>query len=387
MWWLKLRSQGSARDRGAMALIVAIVVPVLLLGIGALIVDVGGWYVGRAQDQNGADAAAVAVAKTCSAGLCDTSVASKYIDPATSPNGDLAHQYKVCGAAPAGGAGPHPLLDCGSQGVPENTKACPAPPTSNYVDVLAMPQNGDGSDTITSLFGKGQQAVGACAQVQWGPAGFDGGIALTVSYCDWANYTNSGTNFAPAPPYPQYPSAPFAETVLQFKAVTDTGCPHGPAGGTPIPAGFGRLDPNSSDPCTATYSADGWYDAAPGNGNADGWLTECPNLIYADWLHQSVIEIPIFDDADDNGANGEYHLNNLAAFVITAYVVQNGSHNLGYSGVPGSPYVAANFKGNNKLCGGNTCLIGYFVAETDADAPPGIGGLNGGVMVPPKLTG
>lgn len=386
MWWLRLRSRQRANDRGAMALIVAIVVPVLLLGIGTLIVDVGGWYVGRAQDQNGSDAAAVAVAKTCSAGLCDTSVASKYIDPGASPNGDLAHQYKVCGVAPGGGAGAHPLLTCGSQGVPENGKACPAAPASNYVDVLAMPRNADGSDTITSLFGKGEQAVGACSQAAWGAAGSNGGIALTVSYCDWNNYTSGGTRFAPAPPYPPYPSAPFAETVLQFKAVTDTSCPHGPAGGTPIPAGFGRLDPNSADPCTATFSSTGWYAAAPGNGNADGWLTECPDQIYQYWHDQTIIEIPIFDAADNGGANGEYHLNNLAAFVITAYFIQNGNQ-VEYSKVPGSRYAAANFTHGSKLCDGNTCLIGYFVSETDPDAPPGTGGLNGGVTVPPKLTG
>lgn len=370
-----------------MALIVAIVVPVLLLGLGALVVDVGGWYAGRAQDQNGADAAAVAVANTCSAGACDTSVASKYIDPGSSPNGALAHQYRVCGVSAPAGGGSNPLLDCASQGVPENDKACPAKPSANYVDVLAMPQNTDGSNTITSLFGKGNQAIGACAQVQWGPAGFDGGVALTISYCDWNNYTNGGTSFASPPPYPPYPAAPFAETTLQFKQVTDTSCPHGPAGGTPIPAGFGRLDPNSADPCTATFSASGWYDAAPGNGNADGWLNECPDLIYSDWLNQIVLKIPIFDAASDGGSSGSYHLNSLAAFVITAYVVQNGGHQVEYSRVPGSPYVASNYRGSTKLCGGNTCLIGYFVTATDPSAPPSGGGLNGGVMVPPKLTG
>jgi hypothetical protein len=386
MWWLKVRSPQGSDDRGAMALIVAIVVPVLLVGIGALIVDVGGWYTGRAQDQNGADAAAVAVANTCSSGACDTSVASTYIDSGTSPNGGLAHQYKVCGLASAGGAGAYPLQTCASQGVPEDGKACPAAPTSNYVDVLAMPKNDDGTGTITSLFGKGKQAVGACAQVQWGPAGYGGGVALTVSYCDWNNYTNGGTTFAPAPPYPPYPASPYAETVLQFKQVTDTSCPHGPAGGTPIPGGFGRLDPNSSDACTATFSSTGWYSAAPGNGNADGWLTECPGVIDADWANQTIVEIPVFDAANNGGANGQYHLNNLAAFVITAYFIQNGNQ-VEYSKVPGSPYVAANFHGSNKLCGGNTCLIGYFVSDTDQNAPPGAGGLNGGVTVPPKLTG
>ena len=43
---------------------------VALIGVGALVIDVGRLYVERRDLQNGADAAALAVAQDCAAGDC-----------------------------------------------------------------------------------------------------------------------------------------------------------------------------------------------------------------------------------------------------------------------------------------------------------------------------
>jgi len=56
-------------DDGSIAIIVAIVM-VVLLGMATLVVDVGRLYVERRQLQNGADAAALAVAVDCAHGSC-----------------------------------------------------------------------------------------------------------------------------------------------------------------------------------------------------------------------------------------------------------------------------------------------------------------------------
>ena len=56
-------------DRGAVLVWVALML-VVLLGIGALVIDVGALYAERRQLQNGADAAALAVAADCAEGDC-----------------------------------------------------------------------------------------------------------------------------------------------------------------------------------------------------------------------------------------------------------------------------------------------------------------------------
>lgn len=56
--------RGLTADHGNVAVIVALMMTTLL-AMGAIAVDVGGWYVRRQQLQTGADAAALAVAKRC----------------------------------------------------------------------------------------------------------------------------------------------------------------------------------------------------------------------------------------------------------------------------------------------------------------------------------
>ena len=188
--WRMIRK---APDGGAMALVVAILVPIILLGLGSIIVDVGSWYSARAQDQNGADAAAIAVAKSCAAGSCTPAKAASYV---TGPaNGRLAQQYIVCGSSSTGG-----LTSCSSPppaGVHENGTACPVARSGNYVDVMVKPSSG----TIKSFLGPGKQAVAACAQARWGYPTSANTVPMTISQCEWYNDTNNGATFATPPPY------------------------------------------------------------------------------------------------------------------------------------------------------------------------------------------
>ena len=52
-------------ERGVVAVIVGLLIGTVLLGLGALVIDVGQLYQERAELQSGADAAANAVAKSC----------------------------------------------------------------------------------------------------------------------------------------------------------------------------------------------------------------------------------------------------------------------------------------------------------------------------------
>jgi hypothetical protein len=367
-----------------MALIVAVVVPVLLLGIGALVVDVGGWYVGRAQDQNGADAAAVAVAKTCAAGTCDKSVASKYIDPVSSPNGDLAHQASVvCGVSVLANGIQDPHLDLCPAGLettdPSHPKACPAAAGSNYVDVLARPVNSsdNGNGTITSLFGHGAQAIGACAQSAWGPAAFDGGVSITIAQCQWQKDTAAG--YAPLPPYTfspnTYPSATL-ERKIMLTLPSDDSC------GASVAGGFGELTPDSGTCYTTPLDTD-VYPSNPGTGNDGGWAKNCATTFGADVDSQKVVEIPVYVATSGNGTKGTYTVSTLAAFVITGYNIASGAGDkVSYrnSQVPGSSYADV-----TKACK-KSCIVGFYVQYVDPDAQAGEG-IGHGVSVPPKLTG
>jgi Flp pilus assembly protein TadG len=81
---------------------------VVLLGMGAIVVDFGQLYVERRELQNGADAAALAVAQDCAGGDCrdETATARTYAN-------DNARDGKagigdVCGSGPASARAPRP---------------------------------------------------------------------------------------------------------------------------------------------------------------------------------------------------------------------------------------------------------------------------------------
>src|SRR5206468_11743682 len=100
----------------------------VLLGLGALAIDVGQLYQERSQLQSGADAAALAVAKSCATSTCTASgamsTAVTYADD--NAKDGVAGVPQVCGSSP--------LATC-----PASTGAmtdCPVAPSTGlgYVD-------------------------------------------------------------------------------------------------------------------------------------------------------------------------------------------------------------------------------------------------------------
>ncbi len=161
-------------ERGVVAVIVGLLIGTVLLGLGALVIDVGQLYQERAQLQNGADAAALAVAKSCILGTCTTSTALSTAQTYANENAadGAAGVGTVCGYADT-------LTACGaSTGA---MTACPSPPASgtNYVDVNTSTKTSGGATVIAPVFAKELLGNGsytgttvlACAQVQWGGSG------------------------------------------------------------------------------------------------------------------------------------------------------------------------------------------------------------------------
>lgn len=80
MWRLVRRARATDSDeRGAAGVTVAVMM-LVLIGAGAMAVDVGQIYAERAQLQNGADAGAMAVALSCKDGPCNTVLADGLAD-------------------------------------------------------------------------------------------------------------------------------------------------------------------------------------------------------------------------------------------------------------------------------------------------------------------
>ena len=361
---LTRRLRGGTSDDGVAAVLVLIMLTTFLLGIGAFVADTGSWYAEKAQLQNGADSAALAVAQTCAKGACDTSAAPGYAN--SNANDSLATVDSVCGNG--GGLGP-----CGSN-------LCPAG-TGNFVDVTTETLTSSGSHLMPPLMANllpGQESysgknITACAQASWNPAGSGTGLAITFSLCTWNAATATGTVFGPAPPYLTWPPATVAgytgtppaagavggEQVLMVHGSGNT-CNGNLGSGWQLPGGFGYLVDSSPAPqnCTATVTVANTYSDNTGNSITDA----CAAALTADRANHTVVYIPIYDGLQGTGANGIYHLAGFAAFVVTG----------GYlNGNSGGFKMPSNITGKNYCKGNDRCLYGFF---TQALIPDGNGG-------------
>lgn len=353
-------------DRGAVGVLVAVLISGgVLIGLGALVVDVGQIYQNRAELQNGADAGALAVAKSCSLGACNTSVATGFATAnASSLTGHAAAVDLVCGYSGSGGLGPCP----GSTG---KITDCPAAPGAgvNYVDAHTSTLTGSGSTLLPPVFARtliGSQnyngtTVFACAQAEWGPAQQSDSLAITLSYCDWLALTSGGSPFGTLIP-------------VYLKGTKEKSC-SGPAGSN-LPGGFGWLQPTSNGVCTAvidlttstTYSD-------PGN-NVTAACKQALRTYIDDYNagNPVTLYLPIFGSTSGSGSGGNYTIIGLAGFVVT-----------GYSDLPGGG--GQNSYGpTNALCTAqDPCLEGYFEPGIDPVTSVGTGTNFGAIAV--KLTG
>jgi hypothetical protein len=312
-------------ERGVVAAIVAIFLGTgVLLGMGALVIDVGQIYQERAELQNGADAAALAVAKSCALGACTPGVAGQLADGnASSLTGGTAGVPLVCGSGSLGAcpAGTGSIADCP-----------PSPPAgANFVDVYTATQTASGSTLLppafaTSLLGASYKGttVHACAQAEWGAPSAATADALTISACEWDQATQQGASFAASPPYPPEPLPP--TSVDQVLTLT-SGC-----------ATFGWALDEGGD-CSLPVSGSS-FPAASGMPSA------CQQVLENAWQNQIPILVPVYASFDTAGDT--YDLQGFADFVVT-----------GYNLFPG--FSEPDWLDPAKTCQSTDCLTGYFV--------------------------
>jgi Flp pilus assembly protein TadG len=343
--WLRLNRDG---DRGAVAVLVIVLLSGgVLLGMGALVVDVGQLYSERAQLQNGADAAALAVAQGCAKGAatCDASTTGT---ARTYANGNAldaaAAVTTVCGNNGAG-----TLAACPASA--GRLVDCPAAPASGtrYVDVHTATLTSGGSTllppslarTLAGRAGYAGSTVIACARAAWGSPASAATIAMTISFCEWTAATSGGSSYASPPPYPPntVPSASM-EKSLQLHG-SGNACSGGSAGWD-LPGGFGWLD-DATGTCGTTVDANGIYhdDTGASAGNS------CKTALQTARTNRTVVYVPVYDGAGGSGHNGYYHLKGFAAFVVTGY------------NLPGLS--SASWLTGTSYCKGSAkCVYGYF---------------------------
>jgi Flp pilus assembly protein TadG len=328
-------------ERGVIGVLVAVLIGGgVLTGMGALVVDIGQLYQERAELQNGADAAALGVAKSCALGTCTPSVAGQLADAnASSLTGGTAASL-VCGSGGLGACPP-------STG---QLTSCPPPPPAgtNFVEVSTSTLTAGGSTLLppafaTSLLGNSSyqgSTVRACAQAEWGAPVSATTDALTISACEWDQATQQGTQFAPAPPYPPDPTpAQSADEVLTPPSTPGSGCATEPAGADG-PGSFGWADDQGGH-CTLPVSGSS-FPAAAGPASPSG---ACKQALQDAQQSRTPILVSVYVSLNA----GVYTLQGFADFVVTGY------------DLPG--FVASDWlnPANSSCLGAASCVNGYFV--------------------------
>lgn len=334
-------------ERGASAVIFGLLL-VPLMGFLAISVDVGALYWEKAQLQNGADAAALAIAR------CEADSSPANGDCALTP-AQIASNYAEANALDGYATALIPTFGVSPQGLP-------------MVTVTVHTQVEDGSGAVRHPFaqflGIDATTVGAEASAEWGPVG-SGSFPLAISYCEYLNHDDSGPD-----------DIAFVRN--------DNNQPCSGTFGQPIAGGFGWLDLASRDACAAIIDLD---EATMPSNPGENIENVCKDEL--ERLKGTVVPIPIYNCNEgpcsngENGQHGEFTIWGFAGFFITGWDFPGSvdrdpdapSCNGGSGGNGGGN---GNRGGNSGGGNGQNCtgLQGYFTDlveigdhEIDPDAP------------------
>lgn len=313
---------GVKRDEtGAVAIVLAVIM-VALIGATALTLDVGALYAERQQLQNGADAAALAIAEDCAKGAC-------------SPLSNTATANTFANSNANDGAAGVNSITFPTPGVVQVTTKTRA--SSGNGGLLAL--------SFAPVLGIPNRAVAATAKAAWGgPASGPAVLPLAFAPC---NFQLNGP--------------------IQVLSM------HGDSGGTPcssvspsgqlLPGGFGWLaDPGRT--CSAQVDV---ANNAPISGRTGiSWPSECDSAL--NFIANKTVLLPIYSDLGGNGNGSWYVIKGWAAFTL-----------LGWN-FPGNRYNNNTYAGAK--CSG-TCkgIIGKFVGFVTLDDRFTRGGPNLGAAV------
>lgn len=274
-------------ERGASAVLVGLLL-VPLVGATALAVDVGALYAERAQLQNGADAAALAVAAACAKNEVTCSGAALSLaEPFVTGNASI----------PSGPTTNAPTVDTGA----------------NRVTVTA--ENEVSHPFAAVLIGDAASLVPASGSAEWGQPVAGTTLPLAIGSCEFDEFP------------PAEDEAGATRILVQYNTTARAGCDE-----TYAPGGFGWL---AASDCRATLSLIAgaiWHVGDRGNNPAK---SDCDVGADIAPLLDTTVLIPIYDSfkkvgtsctepVDTAGGIICLHISKFAAFKLTGFKLGGG---------------------------------------------------------------
>jgi hypothetical protein len=373
-----------ADERGAVVLIVAVVLGFgVLLGMGALVVDVGQMYDERQQVQSGADAAAEAVAHACetNADSCaaPTALAKRY----AGKNADdgVTDVWAICSSVDQTACPPKAdnLTDCVEMRAPVGDE--------RWVQVYTRTETSNARYVLPPTFaraiagnaGYSGAEVGACSRAYYQPytappppeptptptptpstpAGPTPSptVAATpspppsnpawskgilVSLCEWQQLTANGTKIY------DYDAPSKSSMVSVFRQHEQLAAGSGSAN-CPVPRtnntpnGYDWLIPKSGDPCHNWVSIGSTVTARSVSGGEEG----CVGGLTTSVNNKIPLTFTIYDSVTGTPGHFQYHIVGVSGFVITGFRFANAQKE--------------SIVGPSGLCSGTQkCIYGYF---------------------------
>jgi Flp pilus assembly protein TadG len=301
----RLRISGSHDEKGAIVVLMA-AFTVVIVGVAALVVDVGALHDEKRQLQNGADAAALGAAQligqTCATGApaCTAVVLSTRAQELA--NGNARDTTTTVDSV---------TPDYAARTVTVNTS------TRENSGSSILPYQF--AQVLTGVKGK---TVKAAATASWAGLKRAAVIPLTLSKCEFTTATNDNTVFD------------VQRTILFHTKATPCG------GGPDLPGGFGWLTDNNdadNDDCNVTPSAGDVV-------NEDTGVVGTPHSCDMSTLLGKDVLLAVYDSLTGSGSNGKYHIYGFGEFHLTGY-----------------RFSTTNSGGTVPCSSPNTCIAGYFI--------------------------
>lgn len=265
-------------ERGGVAVIVAVAM-VALLGFTAVAVDTGALLAERSQLQNGADAAAIAIAQQCAAGNCGATATTAQTLANANAN-DLAANIGT-----------------------------PTFPTATSVNVTTTTRDGDtGAGSLAFVFapfiGIDTQTVLAEATAAWGsPAAGPATLGLAFAPCAF-----------------QLDGA--IQVISKHGDSGGTNCESTSPSGQSLPGGFGWLHDPDQD-CQVDVAAG---TNATQTGNAGVSIPDqC--LAVLNSVKDTTVLLPVYEDKGGSGSTAYFTIRGWAAFKVLGWRFPGTSYN------------------------------------------------------------
>lgn len=374
----ELTQATSTDDRGAMAIMIAILT-LVFAAIAAFVIDVGALYEERRDLQNGAEAAALAIAIDCADGLTCTPGATAargdaYAGLNSNDGESTVDPSDVCFG---------PSTTCfGTETVAANEVMVRARTQDNGPDLDGDPSTVD--HFFARIFGNGGTEVFATAKARWGTPGGLATLPLTFSICEWENLVpdpDAAGAFPTDPATIVFHDSQLGGDSSDDDCIANAGQDEG-IDGARAPGGFGNLWTGDPPDCMADIVlVNGFGVAGRMNGgslfNANMGCSGLDADDFTDRLHL----IPIYDlyIPDDEplcmasafSQHGCYRIIGFGALYIEAMRFPGNADPTGFrcSDVSNPPTA----EGTPPVGNGDSCVVGHF--ESVVSVEDALGGL------------